>query len=161
MNISFLRNRQSGASLVTTLLMVVVVASLAGVGARIALSGERSSRGDRDREVAFQAAQAALDDAEFEVMSDKVRAIRGSHFCAKGSLAFPDIGCRPGTSASDVDWGKCASQSASQPIPSWMSVNWDREGVPIGTFTGGRAYPKHDGCIKLLRSVMARGLRTP
>ena len=127
------RTSESGASLVVTLLMIVVVASLAAASARFALSGERSTRADRDRELALQAAETALIDGQNDILS-KPGVNRGTDFC--GISTFPTTGC----SASTADRGKC-SRSPAGTIPSWLSVDWAAEGVPVGTFTGGAFYP--------------------
>ena len=55
--------RQRGASLIVSLLMLVAVLVLGISAAQIALQGEKASRNDRDRQIAFQAAEAALMDA--------------------------------------------------------------------------------------------------
>jgi type IV pilus assembly protein PilX len=61
------QGRQQGFSLITTLILLVVVTML-GIGAsQMALLSERSTRFDRDQQIAFQAAEAALIDAEFDI----------------------------------------------------------------------------------------------
>lgn len=122
-------------SLVFTMLMIIVVASLAGAAARFALSGERSGRADRDRELALQAAETALADGERDVMNLPGTG-RGSDFCKAGNIGFPAAGCASTTS----DRGKCATAAAGT-APSWLTVDWATSGVPVGTFTGGSFYP--------------------
>ncbi|HUD33331.1 MAG TPA: PilX N-terminal domain-containing pilus assembly protein, partial [Variovorax sp.] len=58
---------QRGVSLIVVLLILVVVSVLGVGGAQIALMAERGSRNDRDMQVAWQAAEAALMDAEFDI----------------------------------------------------------------------------------------------
>jgi Tfp pilus assembly protein PilX len=49
-------------------LLLLVIVSILGVGAaQIATMGERSARNDRDMQVAWQSAEAALMDAEFDI----------------------------------------------------------------------------------------------
>ena len=58
---------QRGVTLVIVLMLLVVV-TLLGVGAaRMAMLAERSARNDRDYQVAWQAAEAALMDAQFDI----------------------------------------------------------------------------------------------
>ena len=58
---------QRGFSLITTLILLAVVMTL-GIGAsQMVLLSERSTRFDRDQQIAFQAAEAALLDAEFDI----------------------------------------------------------------------------------------------
>jgi type IV pilus assembly protein PilX len=131
--------------MVITLLMIVVVASLAAVSARFALSGERSGRGDRDREVAFQAAEAALGDAVRDIVGPippaSTTSTRFASFCPSATnagLGFPTAGEAPCNTVGD-DLGKCMPKQPDA-LPAWMSVNWDRDGVPIGRFTGNVNY---------------------
>lgn len=147
------RPRQRGVSLVVTLLMVVVVASLAAASARFALSGERSNRADRDRELALQAAETALIDGQNDVLS-KPGVNRGADFC--GISTFPTAGC----STSTTDQGKC-SRSAAGSIPSWLSVDWDTAGVPVGKFTGGAYYPTQGSVKSFLPATAPRYVIEP
>jgi len=58
---------QQGASLMVVLILLIVV-SLLGVGSiQIATMGERSARNDRDQQIAWQAAEAGLMDAELDI----------------------------------------------------------------------------------------------
>jgi len=137
-------------SLVITLLMIIVVASLSAAAARLALSGERSSRADRDRELAMQAAETALADGEKDVLG-ATGTTRSSDFCKAGSVGFPEIGC----SATAADRGKCATAAAGQ-APSWLAVDWATAGVPVGTYTGGSFYPTQGTINSFLPSTTPR-----
>lgn len=139
-------SRQRGVSLVVTLLMIVVVASLASAAARFALNSERSGRGDRDRELAFQAAETALADGERDVLGDVSGATRSADFCWKDvdTKPFPDTLCGTGS-----ELGKCAKADESSK-PNWLTVDWDSKGVPVGTFTGGNFYPTQGGTPSFL-----------
>jgi type IV pilus assembly protein PilX len=55
-------------ALVFVLIMMSIIFVIAAVTSRIATMGERASRNDRDRQIAFQAAEAALSDAELDIM---------------------------------------------------------------------------------------------
>ena len=66
--ISGLPTRQRGMALVFVLIMISIVFVIAAVSSRIVTLGERAARNDRDRQVAFQAAEAALSDAEMDIM---------------------------------------------------------------------------------------------
>lgn len=59
--------RQAGASLLIALIMLMLVMLLAATVARMALINEKSARNDRDRHIAFEAAEAALRDAELRL----------------------------------------------------------------------------------------------
>ena len=59
--------RQRGAALIIALLMLIVL-SMLGIGAvRIGLQSAKMGRNQRDRQIAWQAAEAALLDAEYDI----------------------------------------------------------------------------------------------
>jgi type IV pilus assembly protein PilX len=58
---------ERGFSLIVSLMMLIVIIILGISGSQMAINEERGSRSDRDRQIAFQAAEAALKDAEFEI----------------------------------------------------------------------------------------------
>jgi len=62
-----LARRQNGFSLIVALMMLIVIILLGISGSQMAINEERGSRNDRDRQIAFQAAEAALKDAETEI----------------------------------------------------------------------------------------------
>lgn len=92
---------QAGFSLVTTLILLIVV-TLLGVGAsQMVLLSEKSTRFDRDQQIAFQAAEAALVDAEFDIRGPNTAAgQRLGIFTGKNdkNVEFID-GCGTNTSA--------------------------------------------------------------
>lgn len=59
---------QRGSSLIVVLIMLTVIMTIGLISTRLALFGERSARNDRDRQIAFQSAEAALLDAELDLM---------------------------------------------------------------------------------------------
>lgn len=66
--------RQRGVALIVVLVLLSAVFLLAAFGARLTLLGEKAARNDRDRQVAFQAAEAALNDAEIDIMGPNAAA---------------------------------------------------------------------------------------
>ncbi|WP_049279857.1 pilus assembly PilX family protein, partial [Ralstonia solanacearum] len=64
LNNARLQRRSAGFALITSLIMLLVITILALGGARLALDSKRISRNQRDNSIAFQAAEAALRDAE-------------------------------------------------------------------------------------------------
>jgi len=64
--------RQQGASLLIVLLMLVVVMLFGVSAAQLTLMNEKSSRNDRDRHIAFQAAEAGLRDAERDIAGGRI-----------------------------------------------------------------------------------------
>jgi type IV pilus assembly protein PilX len=58
------RRTQQGMTLMMALVMTIAVLVIGFSAAELAWQGEKAARAQRDRHVAFQAAEAALDDAE-------------------------------------------------------------------------------------------------
>lgn len=115
------RPSERGASLIIVLLILVVVSMLGVGGAQIALMSERGARNDRDMQVAWQAAEAALVDAELD-MTLKRTAI----FNSRNQSSFV-IGC--GTSGQMI--GLCTTNSATK--PAWLTVDFTATGSTAPT----------------------------
>ena len=64
---------QLGSSLIVVLMMLTVILVMGVIGARMSLFSERSARNDRDRQIAFQAAESALLDAELDMMGPNTK----------------------------------------------------------------------------------------
>lgn len=126
--------RQRGVTLVIVLMLLVIV-TLLGVGAaRIALLGERTTRNERDYQVAWQSAEAALMDAQFDIRGPNADAAQ------RVALFTPDDISKfvPGCNTAPEFRGLCAP---SEGKPVWAQVNFldDSTGAPTvayGTFTG-------------------------
>ena len=71
---------QRGVTVVVCLVMMLLVMLLGASAARLGLQGEQSVRGERDREIALQAAEDALADAERAIQN-------GSAVVAQGACA--------------------------------------------------------------------------
>lgn len=113
--IAMIPRQQRGASLIVVM-MILIIASLLGVGgAQIALMSERGARNDRDMQIAWQAAEAALIDAEFD-MTDPASA-RHALFDGKNRTAF-----LPGCGTADTSVGLCAIAESGK--PAWLTVNF-------------------------------------
>lgn len=133
------RQQQQGMSLIVSLLMLVVILLLGTSAAQIALQAEKGARNDRDRQIALQAAEAALMDAEMDIEQspDPARS-RSDLFSSDNMQSFPEAGCIAG--ASNIKLGLCAP-SGPDAKPAWAAVDFlDDSGsassVPYGQFTG-------------------------
>lgn len=130
---SGLKNGQRGASLIMVLLILIIVSVLGAGGAQIAIMSERGARNDRDQQIAWQAAEAALVDAEIE-MYGAGTATRRATFDSKNQVDFVN-GC--GTSGTAL--GLCALNTSGK--PAWLLADFTLTGtgamtVPLGLFTG-------------------------
>lgn len=139
------RRREAGISLVIVLVLLIAAVFLGVSAGVIALQSEKASRIDRDRQVAFQAAEAALTDAQRDIdgtgssSSPNVRTIT---FSQDSALAFPGDDesqlCGAITDGSAFGLCKLPLQSGR---PTWLQVDLaDASGtthsVEYGHFTG-------------------------
>lgn len=134
---------QAGAALIVSLLMLVVILLLGVSAAQIALQGEKTGRNDRDRQLAFQAAEAALLDAEMDIGGSPDTAKSRSHlFSAAGVSGFTigaDTVCGSGAQNS---WLGLCRHAMDGGVPAWQSVDFTdtalrtMRSVPYGWFTG-------------------------
>ncbi|MDO9167108.1 MAG: PilX N-terminal domain-containing pilus assembly protein [Rhodoferax sp.] len=129
-----LRSRsQHGASLIMVMLILVVVSLLGVGGAQIAVMSERGARSDRDHQVAWQAAEAALSDAEFDLIDSTSTRKATVPFDGKTPFAIT-AGC--GTSGTSV--GLCALTLTGH--PAWLDADYTDTSASapttkFGTFT--------------------------
>ncbi|MDO8262126.1 MAG: PilX N-terminal domain-containing pilus assembly protein [Gallionella sp.] len=124
---------QRGASLIMVMLILVVVSLLGVGGAQIALMSERGARNDRDHQVAWQAAEAALIDAEYELGGPAGSSTRKALFDGVNVTAFP-----PGCGTSGTSVGLCTRAAIK---PAWLTVDFTVTGssaatTEFGAFTG-------------------------
>ena len=108
-------HRQNGASLIMVMMILIVVSLLGVSGAQIGLMSERGARNDRDMQMAWQAAEAALIDAEFDMTG--VTATRKDLFDGKNRTAF-----LPGCGTSGASVGLCAETAVGK--PAWLTVDF-------------------------------------
>jgi type IV pilus assembly protein PilX len=143
--------RQSGATLVMTLLMLVVILLLGLHAAQLALQGEKTARNDRDRHLAFQAAESTLLDAEMDIEKSPDPEKSRSHlFAANSAIGFPaEAVCSAG--AQSIYLGLCGVTSEGQ-TPVWQTVDFSDgpagsvNSVPYGRFTG-QSFPVGSGSL--------------
>ena len=67
--------RERGVALLVCLLMLILVMLLGVSAAQLSLQGEKAARGERDRDVAFQAAEDALADAEHDIQQGTAKVV--------------------------------------------------------------------------------------
>ena len=125
---------QCGASLIMVMIILTIV-SLLGVSAiQISMMSERGARNDRDMQLAWQSAEAALMDAENDLFGPGTSSRRILFTPTTNTLAFID-GC--GTSGSSR--GLCSMVTSGK--PSWLTVDFtDTSGsaptTAYGAYTG-------------------------
>lgn len=129
-----LRARHGGATLVYVLCLLVIILLLGISAAQMALQGEKSARGERDRHIAFQAAEEALVDAQNDIEGLPGAPGRSSLFAPDSAAGFAD-GCGEGSAL-----GLCLAASPDAPA-LWLSTDFDGDegssrSVAYGQFTG-------------------------
>ncbi len=135
--------RQHGVTLVVVLVLLIASALLGVSAAVVALQTEKAARGDRDRQVAFQAAEAALIDAQRDIDAAGSSApnARPLVMAADSALGFPAADevsvCNSGLPTGDPGYGLCR-----RPLLD-TAASWPAEGlsdasisVRYGQFTG-------------------------
>lgn len=130
---------QNGATLIVTLIILIAVSLIGISAAHIALLGEKSSRNDRDRKIAFQAAEATLLDAEREIeQSPDMGDSRSAQFASNKTVGFVE-GC--GSGERNPYLGLC-TRGSDRITEAWLAVDFLDESaasmrtVPYGRFTG-------------------------
>jgi type IV pilus assembly protein PilX len=139
--------RQKGVSLIVVLLILIVVSILGVGGAQIAIQAEHSARNDRDMQLAWQSAEAALQDAEFDIHGPGTN----NRSALLGSLPNLDnfvAGCGKASKEADQTntQGLCLLERTGK--PAWQTVDFTATGadartVEFGRFTG-RAFAAGD-----------------
>ncbi|MCA0324884.1 MAG: hypothetical protein LCH89_04680 [Proteobacteria bacterium] len=137
---------QRGLALVFVLLMLAIAMTAALFAARMTLLGDKASRNDRDRQIAFQAAELALADAELDLMDvDLAKATGSSSRGCKFANPAASFVADPGCSANSNRRGLCGitpSSLASPSVPMYKQIDWEetddnaRVYVKYGEFTG-------------------------
>jgi type IV pilus assembly protein PilX len=110
---------QRGSSLVIALIFLIVLTILGLVSVRSSTMQERMAGNDRDRAIAFEAAEAALRDAELDILRNLTPESPFDAACTNGL-------CLPATVAT----------------PNWQLVPWTGATSRVyGVASGSGAYP--------------------
>ncbi len=150
MHVSMSRFNQSGMTLLATLLILLVMLMLSIAASQIAVQGEKSSRNDRDHQIAFQAAEAALLDAEMDIEhSPDASRSRSEMFSSASAIGFPSAaGSACGSGLQNPYLGLC-HQAEAGASPIWHVINFTDDAantsssVPYGKFTGQTFHIAH------------------
>ena len=127
---------QRGAVLLLALVMLIAMLIIGVASARMAVEVEKSAHAERDRQVAFEAAEAALADAERDIEGGVDPASGRAALFASGSSVGFVAGCGDGKGSDNL--GLCLP-SANGSVPVWQNVDLRADGgvtVPYGHYTG-------------------------
>lgn len=137
--------RHRGSALLVVLIGLLAVSLLAMSALQIGLQDQKAARSYRDREIAFQAAEAGLRDAELDIEgSPDTHLSRSDLFTRNSKTGFPDEvddACPRGVA--NRYQGLCRP-SIDVSLPSWLQVvqsvqdgiDGGNVAVPYGRFTG-------------------------
>lgn len=144
--------RQGGMVLVIGLIFLLLLTMIGTSAIRTTSLDERMAENLRDRNLAFQAAEAALRDAERD-LNNRVATY------ARGISGFTDFTADCGASTGDVsDDGLCYNgPSADYTTPIWTTVDMTAApSVEYGQFTGGTASPSNPDYLPDLPNLSAQ-----
>ena len=128
---------QEGVVLVIGLIFLLIM-TLIGVSAiQTTTLDEKMAGNSRDRSLAFQAAEAALRDAEQDIWNSNAAYAR-----ALSGLTNFTADCGASTTTTESDDGLCYNGPGGSGTPIWTTVDMTTEpSVPYGRFTGKPAIP--------------------
>jgi type IV pilus assembly protein PilX len=110
--------RQQGIALLISMMLLILVMLLGVSAAQLCLQGEKAARGERDRDVAFSAAEDALADAEIDILGGP----EGKGSPARAAAFAPDAAAFSADCAGADAAGLRARAAVGQP-PVWQSVD--------------------------------------
>ncbi len=116
------RRPASGFSLLFILLMMVVLGFLALAGMSTGIVQEHMAGNARDQNVALQAAEAALRDAETDIEANLAPTSGFTDACPGGLCMPPSM-----------------TASAPQSAPLWQAIDWTNQARAYGSVTGAPA----------------------
>ena len=129
---------QKGASLIMVMVILTIVSLLGIAGVQISMMAERGARNDRDQQIAWQAAEAALIDAEYDLYGPAA-STRRYLFAPSTDIKSFTSGC----GASGDFAGLCSLNATGK--PAWLTVDFTSVATSAPTaFFGqytGRVFP--------------------
>ncbi|MFT4243810.1 MAG: PilX N-terminal domain-containing pilus assembly protein [Acidovorax sp.] len=123
---------QAGISLVVVMMILIIVSILGIGGIQISMMGERATRNDRDMQVAWQSAEAALIDAELDIQGKPATSTnkRNEIFDRKATDFAKFVpGC--GTAGDDKSFGLCLPTAGTK--PDWLTADFTNTGTDANT----------------------------
>ncbi|MFZ5486613.1 MAG: pilus assembly PilX family protein [Pseudomonadota bacterium] len=128
--------------MIVVMIILLIVSILGVAGIQISMMAERGTRNDRDTQIAWQAAEAALIDAEFDIegLPTTSTHLRSSIFNS-GSTDISKFIDSCGNSGDSI--GLCSLNASGK--PAWLTVDFTDAGsnahtAAFGTYTD-RAFP--------------------
>ncbi len=127
-NLATIRGRQGGASLLMVMMILIIVSILGVSGVQIAMMSEKGARNDRDTQVAWQSAESALQDAEFDMRGPGTSTRQGTFSNSIKNEFIQDCG----SASSGNSKGLCLPAIAGKPV--WLTVDFAATNSPTTEF---------------------------
>ena len=108
--------QQSGVSLIIVMIVLTVVSLLGVSGIQISSLSAKSARNDRDIQIAMQSAEAALLDAEYDII--------GPGSSTRRAVFADDSAFVEGCGTSGDSKGLCILRTAAGTKPAWLTVDF-------------------------------------
>jgi type IV pilus assembly protein PilX len=135
-------DRQRGIALVVSLVLLIMVLLLGVSAAQLSLQSEKAARSERDRNVAFLAAEDALKDAEHDIDDSGDPARRAAFATGDGFAEVCDAGVSAGL--------RVRAPAAATPVWQQVDLSGVEDGggctVSHGAYTGA-AMPTGEGFL--------------
>lgn len=124
-------------ALPVVLLILVAIMLISLASTNFAIQGERAGRNERDFNLAFQAAEAALRDAETDIAGGTRQAL------IEDLYPLPTRCVKP----ADDQLGLCATPLGNDAKPVWQTIDLADPGISTGygQFTAARCLPSQPG----------------
>ncbi|TCS35705.1 type IV pilus assembly protein PilX [Paucimonas lemoignei] len=138
---SLMRSCNQNGTVIVTLVILMAVLMLGLAAAQSAVLGWKSASNETDRQIALQAAEAALRDAEIDIENSPDSAKSRSHiFSRHSAFGFPD----PDEAVCNDDSGEIyrgLCRAVNDEMQPWQIVDFSKsdataQSVAFGSFTG-------------------------
>jgi len=134
------RTKQSGAALIVGLIFLVILTLLGLTAMQTGIMEERMAGNSRDRNLAFQAAEAAMRDAEYDthaIQPSGAQEAKLRTFGKISGMSGADTNCSEGLCCNPSTGGAAAGLTCIEPTTPVYNRFSSSIGISYGTYTFG------------------------
>ena len=121
--------RQRGVALVVVLLFLVAITGISVWTVRQSMLAEGMARNQMDQEVARQAAESALRDAERDIDTASLGQLPDNASCQRNPAPADSVGLNPAEFKADCSGGLCLKDDASYAVTNWATADASNQSV--------------------------------
>lgn len=121
--------RQRGVALVVVLLFLVAITGISVWTVRQSMLAEGMARNQMDQEVARQAAESALRDAERDIDTASLGQLPDNASCQRNPAPADSVGLNPAEFKADCSRGLCLKDDASYAVTNWATADASNQSV--------------------------------